>query len=242
MKSQMDSGTDSPRTTKEVEDSCDNSLTILNELAAEFGDNPQLWETECEVLFATLIEVRDLVSTASEKMVWLGEANFTLKRDVMQLQDKMKRLEVQINDLTHDIEEMKIQNQKLVLGQVAFNIDKFVSKRVLDKLVGPDHFIGSIMEMELAIEGHKRYADVFKSEMEKKTAEQKWETLQKELNWNSKLFRYMQDLKKDRLDIAHPTVDKESILAAMENNIPQKHKQLFLQLCAIHEEIRPYMQ
>ena len=236
MKSQVDSGTEIPRTIKEVEDSCDNSLTILDELAAEFEDNTQFWETKCEVLFEILIEARDLVSTASEKIVPLGEANFRLK-DVIQLQDKIKKLEVIINDLRQDMEERKIQNQKLVLGQVAFNIDKFVSKRVLDKLVAPDHFIGSIMEMELAIEGHRSYADVFQNEKERKIVEQEWESLQKKLNWSPKLFRYMQDLKKDRLDIAHPPVDKESILAAMEN-VPQKHKLLFLQLFTIHEEVR----
>ena len=54
-------------------------------------------------------------------------------------------------------------------------------------------------------------------------------------NLSSKLFWYMQDLK-DRMDIANTTTDKESILAAMENNKPQKLKQLFL-----HKEIQPYM-
>ena len=240
LKSQVDRGIINRTTLKQFKDTCDNSLTLIEELAEKFGDNPQLWETEREFLFQTLIDVNDLVKTAFGKIELLEEANDKLKEEVKNLQEKANKLEVIVKDLKQDKE--KITTQKLIIGQVAINVDRNVPKLVLDELVGPDHFIYSIREMELAIEGqHKNYADVFQNEMERKTAEQKWEALQKKLNWSPKLFRYMQDLRKERGNIAHPDVDKDSILAAMEKNIPQKHEKLFLQLFRIHEELRTYI-
>ena len=239
LESQVHSSNVNSSTIQQFEDSCDNSLTLIDELAEEFGDSQELWETECEGLFETVIEIKDFVKTAFERISWLEEENFKLKEELKQLQEKVKELEVIVQDLKHDKD--KVTALKLIIGQVAINVDQNVPKHVLDHLEEPDHFIDSIMKMELAIEGqHKNYADVFLNETERKTAEQKWEALQKKVNWSPRLFRYMQDLRKERGNIAHPNVDKDSIRAAMKN-IPQEHEQLFLQLFEIHEVVQTYI-
>lgn len=101
----------------------------------EFGaDNQQLWETECEALLLNVAELNGLVRRALEEIECLGAAKSKLK----ELEEGVKELEEKVEQEKKELEEMmKIEKQKLILGQVAFDIDRSVPKQVLDSVVGP---------------------------------------------------------------------------------------------------------
>ena len=64
----------------------------------------------------------------------------------------------------------------------------------------------------MAIKGKSNFDDIFKKkEEDMKKAEEKWETLKKELNWKGVYFWYLKKLKDFHLDVVHPTFDHKAI-------------------------------
>lgn len=141
-----------------------------------------------------------------------------LKQELVKLEHRLKRLEAE-----------------LVVGQVAYDVDRGVPHFVLDAFIDPDHHIYTIYEMNRAIMNDPDYGDVFKTQETRARAEARWETLKEEFHWTSKLHRYMKHLKTYYNIFACPTVDKDTVENVLESQvIPDLNRELFEKLWTIH--------
>ncbi len=87
------------------------------------------------------------------------------------MKDKITALEDKLNRLSLD-------RHRLVLGQVAFEIENAIVIKILDELIGPNHYIYSIKDMERAISGKDSNYDDVLTEEQKRVADQNWRELQ----------------------------------------------------------------
>ena len=200
-----------------------------------FSEKPT-WENAREEMYEILFEAKLFANRAFKKIFSLKADNSSLKREVESLQAQVKKLDKTVDTLSIKINISDTHEEKLLLGQVAYDIENYVAKIVLDPLVGPKHYITSINKMQSAIKGDDNYADLF-PEATRREAEKNWKDLQEQIKWNLDLFRFMGTLKKDRISSAHPIVVKEKAIAAMKNNVPRYEQEKFLALLKIHEEL-----
>ena len=154
------------------------------------------------------------MTNSKPKTESFGAENTNLK-EVELIQDEVKYLEEALKTLKIKMDQIYPNEEELLLSQVAYDIERYVTKTVLNPLLGPKHYITSIMDMQSAINGDKDFADLFSNSIRDK-AKQSWRELQEKLEWRLDLFRYMSSLKKGRLRSAHLTVNMENAIAAME--------------------------
>lgn len=127
-------------------------------------------------------------------------------------------------------ESTKPDQQKLVLGQVVFDIDRSIPELILTPVVGAHHHITSIKDMQFALQGKMDFEDTFEDENQRRCCQQKWEKLKTEIGWCGSLLHYM------KLSIAHPSLNEDSIYAAMKHIQPSK-KETFKKFLAIHKKV-----
>ena len=168
---------------------CMDEVDKLSEhVSSECKDEQDLWQSTCMVLQELVCQFTELVATCLEKIKGL-------KEEV----EALKQLEGEIKTLKEKMEEMNVNSRKLVLGQIAYEIDKAVVSYVLNEIVEPNHFINTIKDMESAIRGDdSNYADVLATAERKLEAEDRWRKLKEKLHWNPLHFRYMKLLKQHR--------------------------------------------
>ena len=167
------------------------------------------WETSCKSFVEVVCVLYDMVDVLYAKV----------KQTVLRNDELTKKLE----EVTKDLQELRRKHamlgeieQKLVVGQIAFEMDKVILDVVL-KGIGSreDLAIFNISAMEKAIEKKGNYSDVFKSEDERRKVEMRWNTLKSSIGWEGRHFRYIGQLKRLRLDSAHPEMDAETIRKAL---------------------------
>ena len=142
-------------------------------------EGAELWATDCETLLITVIAYKDLVHTLIEKLQRLEDQTSN------QLQELIERYRL----LENRIKELEESRLKLMVGQLAFELNRAVVHKVLANILDPDQEqIDTIGDMEKAIEGISNFDDIFKTKEDKKNAEKKWETLKRELHWRGMHF------------------------------------------------------
>ena len=235
------SGTLNSGSIKEVIAFDENLAKFRAELDQESLSDQPTWEIACEEMYEILCEAKLFANRAFENINSLKADNSSLKRQVELLQEQVKKLEETVETLNIKISKINTHEEKLILGQVAYDIEQYVAKIVLDPLVGPKHYISSIEKLQSAIKGDDNYADIF-PEATRRKAEDNWKDLQEQIKWNLDLFRYMGTLKKGRISSAHPPVDKEKAIAAMKKNVPRFEQEKFRTLLKIHEELEVQIQ
>ena len=157
------------------------------------GTQEAFWESRCQVLIETLRNLADLAKNNSAKV---ESENEKLRREVSDLQKK-------VSDLERKVEKLQEDKQNLVAGQIAFEVDKAVLKKVLEGIQVPDAKELSIGAMEKAINGERNYTDIF-TEKQREHAERQWNELKSQLGWRGKHYRRLKELKSLRHEIAHP--------------------------------------
>ena len=96
----------------------------------------------------------------------------------------------------------KIHDVKLVVGQIAFEVDQVVLDVVLKDIGSCEELaIFTISTMERAIKKKDNYLDVFKSEAERQEVEKHWNILKSGVAWKGRHFRYIRELKNLRLHV-----------------------------------------
>ena len=204
--------------------------TVLEELQTDIEvvlavfsqDYDAIRKSDCIMLVKAISSHNELVTTCLNKIEATQHENIKLKDRINTLEEEVKRLSLDRN--------------KLVLGQVALEIEKAIVSIILDKLIGPHHYIYAIQDMEHAIYGEgTNYADVL-TEEGKRVAENDWRKLKQELQWSSRHFRYMKSLKQHRISVAHPRINEAEIKHALENwALPESEAILFNELFTMYK-------
>ena len=186
------------------------------------GEN-YLWESSPGVLF-------EAVDTWSATLMTLQKDYETSIKYNRELQKKVDSLEQKFSSLK---EAATSNKEKLVLGQVAFDVDRSIPKLVIDPVLGICHNILRIKDMESALKGDE---DIFKEEEQKIDCQKRWEELKAELGWSDKVFRYMKGLKQSRLTVAHPTIDEDIVRSAVDTFVERNDREMFRKLFQIYKE------
>ena len=139
------------------------------------------------------------------------------------------------------LERMEANKFLWMLGQMAYDIEDKVTKKVLDGIVRPEEHVSTIRDMEAAINGTDHH-DVLQTEQAKEDVKKRWESLKEEIGWSKTLSRYLRKLKQNHVAMAHLQVDKELIESALKGNATPKlpspdiiDKPLLLKLVQIHK-------
>ena len=185
------------------------------------GEN-YLWESSPCVLF-------EAVDTWSATLMTLQKDYETSIKDNRELQKKVDSLEQKFSSLK---EAATSNKDKLVLGQVAFDVDRSIPKLVIDPVLGICHNILRIKDMDSALKGDE---DIFKEE-QKIDCQKRWEKLKAELGWSGKVFRYVKGLKQSRITVAHPTIDEDIVRSAVNTFVKCNDRETFRKLFQIYKE------
>ena len=173
--------------------------TLLEECDS---DEASFWETNCEILVEVVCGLREAVDTLINKVKQTESRNDELASKLAELQSKHTRLEE--------------SERKLVVGQIAFEVDQVVLDVVLKDIGSCEELaIFTISTMERAIKKKDNYLDVFKSEAERQEVEKRWNILKSKVGWKGRHFRYIRELKTLRLSSAHPKLDIEATRKAL---------------------------
>ena len=216
--------------------------TLLEQFIDEIGDNggneavknAQL-QAYCRELVSTLSELKE----ATNKLLRLlndAEAEKQKQRqDISRLEKKVVCLEKKVKLL----EEME---QNLVLGQLAFVVDRAILDKVLkDSGCQPAKklHIFSIEDMEKAIDCKQHYKGVFE-ENERTCVKEHWRELQKTLNWKGKHYRCLRYLKSIRRDDAHPDSDLDKMKDAIQKEPDEEMKSVCMEFLTMVEIVKSY--
>ncbi len=176
-----------------------------------------------DLLFASLKTLRQENSSAREKQ----------EKILVELQGKTQKCE-------EKLKEMKGNRIQLVFGQIATEIESKIAHRVLDDIVGQDHYVENIDDLEAALYNpNSCYADIFTDKEDKLIeAKDKFKKLKEDFKFTKELQIYLFHLKKYRNTVAHPDVDSEEVERALDKNvIPQLNKKKFKELWEIYKKI-----
>ena len=166
--------------------------------------------------FSSLIKkiVKKLQNLEEQKKIVIN----TFERQYHELQEKYAELQRKYTELEEKHEKAKEKDFTLMAGQLAFEIEKAVTSKVLSGIIieGNQH-INTVYEMEEAIKGNVNFADIFPTKHEQEIAEKRWVELKRSINWSGKHFRYMRTLKKLRRGDVHPEFNPIAVKEALES-------------------------
>ena len=131
--------------------------TITEEMHA--ARQPELWETICEVLFLTLSKYMKLIEQLCKEVSKLKTENEDLMGEMKELRRKVKELKGKVEALE---KEKREESDRLMVGQLAFDVEEAIVDYVLTEVIGPPHkfFIKTILNMQQAINRKKNFSDV----------------------------------------------------------------------------------
>ncbi len=206
---------------------------MLEIVRQECEADPEQWESNSMILFEAISNYNELVITCLKNIDAIKDENMKIKAALKSMNDK-------INALKEEVKRLSFDTHRLVLGQVAFEIEKAIVSSIFDELIGPSHYINGIKDMERAIHGvDSNYADVL-TEEEKGVADKSWRDLKQILNWHPWHFRYMKSLKQHRISAAHPEINVAKVEVALENGVlPESDTKLFNELFTMYKILKP---
>ena len=153
-------------------------------------------------------------------------------------QDKIQQDE--ISSLRERVKILEGSEQKLLLGQLAFEVDEAVVVKVFkDSDCGTSTAdIYHIKQMEKAMRGEHPYVSVFQ-EHQRERIRQKWIELQDRLGWKERHYRGLKNLKDLRLRKAHPKFSTEKMKDAIkEASRSENEKKVCQEFMKMLEDIK----
>ena len=139
------------------------------------------------------------------------------------------------------VKQKEAEKAQLLLGQLAYEVEKRIACKVLDPIAGEDHFIYSVEGLELALEGTRRhYKEVLESEQKRKDATEAWESLKKTIRWSDELHRFISRLELSYDSCVYLTITDSAVKDAMKNE-SSRDKKLIDKLLYIHHELEGKM-
>ena len=139
--------------------------------------------------------------------------------------------------LEDKVKQKEAEKAQLLLGQLAYEVEKGIACKVLDPIAGEDHFIYSVEGLELALEGTRRhYKEVLESEQKRKDATEAWENLKKIIKWSDELHRFISRLELSYDSCVNLTITDTAVRDAMKNG-SSRDKNLIDKLLDIHHKL-----
>jgi hypothetical protein len=194
----------------------------------ESTDNQEIWESDRHILFATIAELKAFLLEVHNKSN-LKVAD--LETDNCKLKERVRNMEGKLKNMEDKFKKMEADELALLRGQVAFDVDRSIAKRVLNPVLG-ENYVESIKDMEDVLQERKFF---FNNNAQQK-AVQNWKELQTKLKWNPMFTYYISKIKSARLHIAHPKLQeykKERIDSACDQ-LPPSDRPQFKELMAMH--------
>lgn len=142
-------------------DDCDFSLLddiqkdldlLWDEMTEEFTE-PEYWEMGSRGLFEALCESNSFNQSLSDEVDKLKKKNHIITQKLEEQKKKIEQLE-------EKLKQMEGNKFLLMLGQVAYDVDRKITRKVLNQIVPPEEHISTIRDMEAAISGRDHH-DVF---------------------------------------------------------------------------------
>ena len=158
------------------------SSDLKERIAEEITRQPELWETNCEVLLSTLTRYFELIQQLHKEVSKLRTENEDLTGEVKELRREVEDLKRQVEELK---KEKREESDHLILGQLAFDVEEAIVDYVLTEVIEPRHrlYIHSISNMQQAIKRKPNFSDVLSDNVKLSEAEKRWNDLQRELGW-----------------------------------------------------------
>ena len=180
------------------------------------SDATPSWETSCKSFVEVVCALYDTVDVLIDKLKQTNDELTKVKQTNDELTKKLAEVTKTLQELRRKHAMLEEIEQKLVVGQIAFEIDKLVLEVVL-KGIGSRQGLGifNIGAMEKAIKKKDNYSDAFKSEAERQKVAMRWNTLKSNIRWEGRHYRYIRELKDLRLNNAHPKMDAETMRKAL---------------------------
>lgn len=191
------------------------------------GEAAPPWETSCKSFVEVVCILHDTMDVLFDRVKQTTLRNDELAKNFAEVTQTLEELQRK-HAMLEEIE------QKLVVGQITFEIHELVLDVVL-KGIGSreDLAIFTIGTMEKAIKKKDNYSDVF-TEAERQEVTKRWNTLKSSIGWEGRHFRYIGELKRLRLDTAHPKMDAETTRKALDQL--SRSKRLTIQMKNMCEE------
>ena len=177
--------------------------------------------------------IRELENNVNE----LREDKQNLAQDMKELKEKqaqdMAELKEENQKLVDDVKELKENNQKLAkqfnevnltlkVCQVAFGIENIIVNTVLPNNSSQMYPVRRIKEMEKHLTEPKLNKRVFTTEEEKTKANETWNKLKVDLDWDDELSKTsLQTVKQGRLEAAHP-VETPVVVRGLFNELAEE--------------------
>ena len=187
----------------DVKDGVDRGL--LEYLLQKF-ESIEIWKSNCTIVSDTLCELRDQTSKLQARVEELEAENKQQNKDLAAYKEE-------VLSLKKILVKLEKEHHNLVVGQLAFRVDRALLDRVLKDSGCPcadELYIFSIKDLEKAIDGKKNYKEVL-TEKQRQRANQQWSLLKAKLGWKAEHDRCVGALKGLRLDSAHPYANVDEL-------------------------------
>ena len=201
------------------------SKTFKEEVLEECKDENKS-AVNTDVLFSAISNLCKLIECLEQKVS-------TLSENVRELTEKVK-------EANEKLEAWKGDRIQLILGQLAFEVEKAIVNEVLAAIIGsPDkYYITTIADMQSALEKKAYFSDVLADDSNHKNATKRWKDLQTTLDWKDYHFRCISYLKRSRVSAAHPKFEVADVTKAIKEGKVDQHKKACTELLMMFEKLR----
>ena len=198
---------------------------IVQELQAEKEEKErriQELEDNVNELRKDMKELKEDNEKLAKNMEALKEEKQNLSSDMKELKEDNQKLADDVKELKEDNQKLSEENKTLKVCQVAFGIENIVVNTVLPKNSSKKFPVRRIKEMEKLLTESRLSKRVFNTEEEKKEANEKWNKLKADLEWDDELSKTsLQTVKQGRLETAHP-VEKPVVVRGLFNELAKE--------------------
>ena len=201
------------------------SKTFKEEVLEECKDENKS-AVNTDVLFSVVSNFYELIECLEQKVS-------TLSKDVRELMEKVK-------EANEKLETWKGGRNQLILGQLAFEVEKAIVNEVLAAIIGsPDkYYITTIADMQSALEKKAYFSDVLADDSNHKNATKRWKDLQMTLEWKDYHFRCISHLKRSRVPAAHPKFEAAEVTKAIKEGEVGHHEKACTELLMMLEKLQ----
>ena len=215
-------------------------IAVKDELASKTFKEDVLEESKDEMKSAINTEVLfSVVSNFYKLIECLQQKVSSLSEEVKQLKQEVFAMTKNLKEVTKELEALKGDHIKLILGQLAFEVEKAIVSEVFTKVIGsPDkYYITTISDMQKALMRQENFADILADDSKRKEAIEKWKSLQKTLDWKDYHFRCISYLKRSRVPVAHPKFEISTVRKAINDDKVGQHKKAYTELLMMLETL-----
>jgi chromosome segregation ATPase len=161
-------------------------------------------EDEIERLKKENQSLNEKIKTMDTEITELKESYQWLEEDTHK---KLNEYKIELTDRNERIKSFELSEEQLCIGQLCTSLQENICEIVLE-----DHYD------EISNKNTRYMQDYITNQIENKAeqkrARERWKELKKEMNWNPYWIITLGPLRRERNEVAHPTLTEESIQRA----------------------------